>query len=211
MTDAAVTHPAIWAPRPRRVPPYDKDPGQGHMLQGIDLAIPEGAVVGPSAAMARARATLIRALLGLQTVDEGQSIVEAARQPQPAPARCRAKERLGYAAQTPDLFAGALWRRALRRNGCGLPGLRPPARHAVGLPCALDACPSAATPTSSRSATSKSSSSCSPSHTTPTSSSPMSPSPAFGPHQPPRFHCVLFSMRKRETPRTGAHLLAPAL
>lgn len=103
MTDAAVTHPAIWA-QGLGVFRYDKwTLAKGHVLQGIDLAIPEGAVVGLVGRNGAGKSTLIRALLGLQTVDEGQSRLLGSPSLHLPDA---VKERLGYAAQTPDLFAG---------------------------------------------------------------------------------------------------------
>jgi ABC-2 type transport system ATP-binding protein len=75
----------------------------GHLLQGIDLSIPEGAVVGLVGRNGAGKSTLLRALLGLQTVDEGESRLLGC----PSTALDDAvKARLGYAAQTPDLFAG---------------------------------------------------------------------------------------------------------
>lgn len=75
----------------------------GHVLQGIDLAIPEGAVVGLVGRNGAGKSTLLRALLGLQSIDDGDSRLLGS----PSTALDDAvKARLGYAAQTPDLFAG---------------------------------------------------------------------------------------------------------
>ncbi|RTL44456.1 MAG: ABC transporter ATP-binding protein [Burkholderiales bacterium] len=101
LADAA--SPAIQA-RGLTVHRYEKwSLGTGHVLQGVDLAIPEGAVVGLVGRNGAGKSTLLRALLGLQTVDEGESRLLG----RPSTALDDAvKARLGYAAQTPDLFAG---------------------------------------------------------------------------------------------------------
>lgn len=75
----------------------------GHVLQGVDLDIPSGAVVGLVGRNGAGKSTLLRTLLGLQTADEGHSELLGC----PSTALTDAvKARLGYAAQTPDLFAG---------------------------------------------------------------------------------------------------------
>lgn len=75
----------------------------GHVLQDLDLDVPEGAVVGLVGRNGAGKSTLLRALLGLQTVEAGQSRLLGS----PSAALSDAvKARLGYAAQSPDLFAG---------------------------------------------------------------------------------------------------------
>jgi ABC-2 type transport system ATP-binding protein len=71
------------------------------LLQGIDLAVPEGAVVGLVGRNGAGKSTLMRCLLGLATPTEGEARLLG----EPSLALTDAvRERLGYAAQTPDLF-----------------------------------------------------------------------------------------------------------
>lgn len=71
------------------------------LLDHIDFAIPEGAVVGLVGRNGAGKSTLMRCLLGLTTPSSGESRLLG------APSRDlpdAVLERLGYAAQTPDLF-----------------------------------------------------------------------------------------------------------
>jgi len=71
------------------------------LLDGIDVAIPEGAVVGLVGRNGAGKSTLMRCLLGLTTPTSGECRLLG------APSRNlpdAVLERLGYAAQTPDLF-----------------------------------------------------------------------------------------------------------
>lgn len=93
----------IWA---RRLTVYRYERwtlAKGHVLQGMDLDIPQGAVVGLVGRNGAGKSTLMRALLGLQMADEGESRLLGS----PSTALSDdVKSRLGYAAQSPDLFAG---------------------------------------------------------------------------------------------------------
>ncbi|WP_457423856.1 ABC transporter ATP-binding protein [Roseateles sp. P5_E7] len=72
-----------------------------YALGPIDLQIPEGAVVGLVGRNGAGKSTLMRCLLGLATPDEGEARLLG----EPSLALTDAvRERLGYAAQTPDLF-----------------------------------------------------------------------------------------------------------
>ena len=72
-----------------------------YVLGPVDLHIPEGAVVGLVGRNGAGKSTLMRLLLGLQTPDEGEARLLG----EPSLALTDAvRERLGYAAQTPDLF-----------------------------------------------------------------------------------------------------------
>jgi ABC-2 type transport system ATP-binding protein len=105
----------------------------GHVLRGIDLDIPEGAVVGLVGRNGAGKSTLLRALLGLQTVDEGSSQLMGC----PSTALDDAvKARLGYAAQTPDLFAGLNGYEHLTQMAAVYPGLDE--RLALALATRLD-------------------------------------------------------------------------
>lgn len=74
---------------------------RARVLDGIDLDIPEGAVVGLVGRNGAGKTTLLRTLLGLITPSGGHSrLLGAPSLDLPDAVR----ERLGYAAQTPDLF-----------------------------------------------------------------------------------------------------------
>jgi ABC-2 type transport system ATP-binding protein len=71
------------------------------LLDRVDFAIPEGAVVGLVGRNGAGKSTLMRCLLGLTTPTSGECRLLG------APSRAlpdAVLERLGYAAQTPDLF-----------------------------------------------------------------------------------------------------------
>ncbi|MBI3348444.1 MAG: ABC transporter ATP-binding protein [Burkholderiales bacterium] len=71
------------------------------VLDRIDLSVPEGAVVGLIGRNGAGKSTLMRCLLGLATPTEGEARLLG----EPSLALSDAvRERLGYAAQTPDLF-----------------------------------------------------------------------------------------------------------
>jgi ABC-2 type transport system ATP-binding protein len=92
---------------------------KGHVLQGVDLDIPAGAVVGLVGRNGAGKSTLIRTLLGLQVADEGESRLLG------CPSRDLSdsvKSRLGYAAQTPDLFIGLNAYEHLQQMGAIYPG-----------------------------------------------------------------------------------------
>jgi ABC-2 type transport system ATP-binding protein len=79
------------------------------------------------------KSTLIRALLGLQTVEEGESRLLGC----PSLALTDAvKERLGYAAQTPDLFAGLSGDEHFDEMAAVYPGFN--RKLAMALACKLD-------------------------------------------------------------------------
>lgn len=129
----AATPLAIWA-QGLGVFRYDKwSLSKSHVMQGIDLAIPEGAVVGLVGRNGAGKSTLIRALLGLQTVEEGESRLLGC----PSLALTDAvKERLGYAAQTPDLFAGLSGDEHFDEMAAVYPGFN--RKLAMALACKLD-------------------------------------------------------------------------
>ncbi|MFG6429317.1 ABC transporter ATP-binding protein [Roseateles sp. LYH14W] len=85
-----------------QVPSQQWSSARTRVLDRIDLAIPEGAVVGLVGRNGAGKSTLMRCLLGLQTPDEGNAWLLG----EPSLALPDSvRERLGYAAQTPDLFA----------------------------------------------------------------------------------------------------------
>lgn len=103
MTDSAATHPAIWAQGLGVFREERWSLAKAYVLRGVDLAIPEGAVVGLVGRNGAGKSTLIRTLLGLQSADLGESRLLGSPSLDLADA---VKQRLGYAAQTPDLFPG---------------------------------------------------------------------------------------------------------
>ncbi|MCF8205822.1 MAG: ABC transporter ATP-binding protein [Methylotenera sp.] len=76
---------------------------QRRALDRIDLAVPQGAVVGVVGRNGAGKTTLIRALLGLVTPTGGHSMLFGAPSLNLPDS---VKDRLGYMAQTPDLFRG---------------------------------------------------------------------------------------------------------
>jgi ABC-2 type transport system ATP-binding protein len=103
------------------------------LLDGIGFAIPEGAVVGLVGRNGAGKSTLMRCLLGLQTPDEGQSWLLG----EPSLALTDAvRERLGYAAQTPDLFPRLTGAEHLEEMAAVYPGVHMP--DAVALAARLD-------------------------------------------------------------------------
>ncbi|MEO6276696.1 ABC transporter ATP-binding protein [Roseateles sp.] len=104
-----------------------------HVLERIDLSIPEGAVVGLVGRNGAGKSTLMRCLLGLTTPDEGESWLLG------APSRKlpdSVLERLGYAAQTPDLFPRMTGWEHLEEMAAVYPDVHQP--DAVALACRLD-------------------------------------------------------------------------
>ncbi len=71
------------------------------LLDGVSFALPEGAVVGLVGRNGAGKSTLMRCLLGLTTPTSGESRLLGAPSGKLPDA---VLERLGYAAQTPDLF-----------------------------------------------------------------------------------------------------------
>jgi ABC-2 type transport system ATP-binding protein len=103
------------------------------LLDGIGFAIPEGAVVGLVGRNGAGKSTLMRCLLGLQTPDEGESRLLG----EPSLALTDAvRERLGYAAQTPDLFPRLTGAEHLDEMAAVYPGVHLP--DAVALAARLD-------------------------------------------------------------------------
>ena len=99
----------------------------------LDLSIPEGAVVGLVGRNGAGKSTLIRCLLGLQTPDEGEARLFG----EPSLALTdRVRERLGYAAQTPDLFPRLNGREHLEEIAAVYPDVNLPG--AVSLAAQLD-------------------------------------------------------------------------
>ena len=77
--------------------------GRPRALDRIDLDVPQGAVVGLAGRNGAGKTTLIRALLGLVTPAGGHSMLLGAPS---LDLPDSVKDRLGYMAQTPDLFRG---------------------------------------------------------------------------------------------------------
>jgi ABC-2 type transport system ATP-binding protein len=104
-----------------------------NVLDRIELSIPEGAVVGLVGRNGAGKSTLMRCLLGLQTPDEGGSRLLG----EPSLALTDAvRERLGYAAQTPDLFPRLTGAEHLDEMAAVYPGVHLP--EAVALAARLD-------------------------------------------------------------------------
>jgi len=103
------------------------------VLDRIELSIPEGAVVGLVGRNGAGKSTLIRCLLGLATPDEGESRLLG----EPSQALTDSvRERLGYAAQTPDLFPRLNGLEHLQEMAAVYPGVHLP--DAVALAARLD-------------------------------------------------------------------------
>jgi ABC-2 type transport system ATP-binding protein len=84
-----------------RMSPQHWTAARTRLLDHVDLAVPEGAVVGLVGRNGAGKSTLMRCLLGLQTPDDGEARLLG----EPSLALSDSvRERLGYAAQTPDLF-----------------------------------------------------------------------------------------------------------
>ncbi|MCY4743673.1 ABC transporter ATP-binding protein [Pelomonas sp. UHG3] len=103
------------------------------LLGPLDLSVPEGAVVGVVGRNGAGKSTLMRCLLGLQTPDEGESRLLG----EPSLALTDAvRERLGYAAQTPDLFPRLTGHEHLAEMAAVYPGVHLP--DALALAVRLD-------------------------------------------------------------------------
>jgi len=89
------------------------------ILHGIDLQVPAGAVLGLVGRNGAGKSSLIRCLVGLSLPDAGQCRLLGAPSPD-LPDAVRA--RLGYVAQTPDLFDWLTGEQHLRRFGPLYPG-----------------------------------------------------------------------------------------
>lgn len=103
------------------------------LLDGISFAIPEGAVVGLVGRNGAGKSTLMRCLLGLTTPSAGESWLLG------APSRALPDallERLGYAAQTPDLFPRLTGLEHLDEMAAVYPGMN--LRDAATLAARLD-------------------------------------------------------------------------
>jgi len=112
---------------------HDWSAARHHLLERIDLAVPEGAVVGLVGRNGAGKSTLMRCLLGLATPDEGEARLLG----EPSLALTDAvRERLGYAAQTPDLFPRLNGREHLEEMAAVYPGVDLPA--AIALAARLD-------------------------------------------------------------------------
>ncbi|MFG6487349.1 ABC transporter ATP-binding protein [Roseateles sp. BYS78W] len=103
------------------------------LLDRVDFAIPEGAVVGLVGRNGAGKSTLMRCLLGLTTPSSGESRLLG----EPSldlPDAVR--ERLGYAAQTPDLFPRLTGLEHLDEMAAVYPGVN--LRDAAALAARLD-------------------------------------------------------------------------
>ncbi len=106
---------------------------RSRVLDRIDLSIPEGAVVGLVGRNGAGKSTLMRCLLGLTTPSEGETRLLG----EPSLALTDAvRERLGYAAQTPDLFPRLTGLAHLDEMAALYPGVHLPG--AVALAARLD-------------------------------------------------------------------------
>ncbi|MDR7295581.1 ABC-2 type transport system ATP-binding protein [Pelomonas aquatica] len=106
---------------------------RSRVLDRIDLAVPEGAVVGLVGRNGAGKSTLMRCLLGLTTPSEGEARLLG----EPSRALTDAvRERLGYAAQTPDLFPRLTGREHLQEMAAVYPGVH--LRDAIALAARLD-------------------------------------------------------------------------
>jgi ABC-2 type transport system ATP-binding protein len=103
------------------------------VLDRIDFAIPEGAVVGLVGRNGAGKSTLMRCLLGLTTPASGESRLLGAPSLKLPDA---VLERLGYAAQTPDLFPRLTGEEHLEEIAAVYPGVH--MRDAVALAGRLD-------------------------------------------------------------------------
>ncbi len=107
--------------------------GQSTVLSHVALAVPRGATVGLVGRNGAGKSTLLRCLVGLSVPDSGHC--EVLGQPSiDLPDTVR--ERLGYVAQTPDLFGWLNGEAHLQRLGALYPGYTE--RRAIELAALLD-------------------------------------------------------------------------
>lgn len=106
----------------------------GHaVLSHVNLAVPRGATVGLVGRNGAGKSTLLRCLVGLSVPDNGHcELLGAPSLDLPDTVR----ERLGYVAQTPDLFAWLSGQAHLQRLGALYPGYSE--RRAIELAALLD-------------------------------------------------------------------------
>lgn len=78
-----------------------KSYGTNYVLQGVNLRIPRGAIVGLMGMNGSGKSTLVKCLLGLLDIDSGQSRLFGCNSGQLSP---EVKERLGYVPQTVYLY-----------------------------------------------------------------------------------------------------------
>ena len=106
---------------------------RSRVLDGVDLAVPAGVVVGLVGRNGAGKSTLMRCLLGLVTPSEGEARLLG----EPSLSLSDAvRERLGYAAQTPDLFPRLTGLEHLNEMEAVYPGVDLPG--AVALAARLD-------------------------------------------------------------------------
>lgn len=106
---------------------------QGRTVLHVNLRIPAGAVVGLVGRNGAGKSTLLRCLVGLTAPDAGHSALLGAPSLDLPEA---VRERLGYGAQTPDLFDWLSGEQHLRRFSALYPGYDE--RRALALAARLD-------------------------------------------------------------------------
>ena len=106
----------------------DWSAARSRVLDRIDLAVPEGAVVGLVGRNGAGKSTLMRCLLGLATPSDGEARLLG----EPSLALTdTVRERLGYAAQTPDLFPRLTGAEHLQEMAAVYPDVQMPAAAAL--------------------------------------------------------------------------------
>ncbi|MFN9744225.1 MAG: ABC transporter ATP-binding protein [Betaproteobacteria bacterium] len=105
------------------------------VLQGIELQVPAGAVVGLVGRNGAGKTTLLDTLVGRLTPHRGQSRLLGCPSTDLSDA---VRERLGYVAQTPDLFEGLTGREHLERIGALYPSWHEPRARALAARLGLD-------------------------------------------------------------------------